>query len=254
MHPKIGDTVHVPSSKAGIGVNYPSAMVSGEIQAIQNAKIIITLPNGNLSHPIYIKLARRKLCFLIVQIGDFQTEQTLLVPLRKSILQYTRLILTDDYIKCVSIRSIDEFIYYWHKNHALISHLVLIGHGRPDAILFGENNWIPALDFRSKLSVDGPIGEAKQIISLCCKTGGGNFGKPVSAAQICEIFLGPSGNIHASSASLFYQSYLAYHLVNGYTSDRAYDYARIANPGAVEFNLWKERKLRDKKRKKELLG
>ena len=229
-------------------------MVSGDVQQINNGKVVITLPNGEQSPPIYINLARKKLGFLIVQIGDFQTEETLLVPLRKSILQFTRLLLTDDYIKCVSIRSIEEFTFYWAQEHALTSHLILIGHGRADAILFGNNCWVSAVDFRSSLNVDGAIGEAKQVVSLCCKTGGGNFGKIISSSQICEIFLGPSGSIHASSASLFYQSYLAYHLLSGYSTSRAYDYARIATPGVAEFNLWRKTKLHSKKSKKDVLA
>ena len=80
----IGDTVPVPSIIASLGKNYQSAMVSGTVQNFEYKKLRINLPNGELSQPICINLARKKICFLIVQIGDFVTEQNLLIPLRIS--------------------------------------------------------------------------------------------------------------------------------------------------------------------------
>lgn len=250
----VGESVHVPSIKAGLDSSYPWAMTCGTIQSIRKGKITINLPNGDISLPIYEGLARKKLGIFIVQIGDHVTEETLLVPLKKSILQYTRLLLRDDYIRSVSVRSLAEFKYYWQREHALMSHIILIGHGSANSILFGENTWVSASEFKEALRIDGTIGEAKQVISLCCKTGGGNFGKPVSAGRMCEIFIGPSGTVHASSASQFYQSFMAYNFLHGFSSSRAYDYARVATPGVTEFNLWRKTQIHKKKSKMQVFS
>lgn len=146
-------------------------------------------------------MARKNLFLFIVQIGDYQTEDTLLIPLRKSIYNYSRLILPDDYICSISVRTTDEFKYFWTKNNMLISHLVLIAHGKNNSILFGDNNWIEPMDFISLLETPEVFGEAKQIVSLCCKTGGAKFGKIVSKSKLCELFIGPSGSVHGASAS-----------------------------------------------------
>ena len=251
---KIDDYIHAPAIIAGLPESYPSAMVSGRVVDISGKKLIITLPDGGLSQPIYKNLIRKKLGLFIVQIGDYHTEDTLLVPLRKSILHYSRLILTDDYIKCVSIRNTNELRYFWEQNHALMSHLILIAHGKSDSILFGKNNWVNAKELLSVLKVEDEIGEAKQIISLCCKTGGVKFGKVISGSQLCELFIGPSGLIHGANASQFYQTYLSYHFIHGYSPDRAYDYARVAMPGLTEFNLWRKTRMAIKMSKKEIFS
>lgn len=249
---KVGDSIHAPAVKAGMSESYSSAMVSGKICEIDGKKLKMSLPNGEISKPIYINLVRRKLSLFIVQIGDYQTEETLLVPLKKSIFNYSRLILPDDYIRCISVRTTKEFQYFWKKNNALISHLILIAHGKNDSILFGENNWVNPKEFLSLFEIAGKMGEAKQIISLCCKTGGAKFGKIVSESELCEIFIGPSGTVHGASASQFYQTYLAYQFIHGYTSKRAYDYARVSTPGLTEFNLWDQAILTKKKSKREI--
>lgn len=250
----VGDSVHVPTAKTGFDGDFPWAMICGTIQSIRDGKICIGLPRGQVSRPIYASLARKKMCVFIVQIGDHVTEETLLVPLSTSISQYTRLLLGDDYIRRIAVRSIAEFKYYWQREHALMSHIVLIGHGSANSMLFGEDTWVTASEFKEAIKVDGDIGEAKQIISLCCKTGGGNFGRPVSAGRMCEVFIGPSGTIHAASASQFYQSFMAYHLLHGYSTNRAYDYARVATPGVTEFNLWRKTKLHPKRSKIEVFS
>lgn len=250
----IGEIVHVPSAKAGLDASYPFAMVSGRIVELNGTKIKISLPRGEVSIPIAIGLARKKLGILIVQIGDMATEETLLIPLRKSILQYTRLLLSDDFIKCITVRSTDELGYFWKKEHALISHVVLIGHGSADSIQFGENKKVLATELGDLLKVDEQVVEAKQFISLCCKTGGASFGKIISTGRMCEVFIGPSGVVHAANASQFYQSYLAYHLLSGYKTETAYDYARVANPGLSEFNLWRKKQIHQKRSKKEVFA
>lgn len=243
--------MYVPASKAGLK-NHGWAMVSGEIKSISKYGIRISLPNGNLSNIIGVNLVRKKLGILIVTIGDYSTEETLLKPLTKSILQYSRLLCSDDCIKTIFVRSLKELEYYWKLEHSIVSHLVLVGHGEKNALLFG-GDWVNPNDLNKILDGVGKIVEGKQIISLCCKTGSAEFGSVISSKQICEIFVGPSGSVHAAYASQFYQTFMVLQLLNGYSVTKSYDWARIATPGLTEFNLWRKTVLGAKPNKKQVL-
>jgi len=254
MSININDTVHVPAIKAGLDSQYPFAMVSGKVISKTSSTVKIDIPqNGGICKNISIALVRKKLGIFIIQIGDMETEESLLDPLRKSILQFTRLLLSDDYIRCISIRSIEEFKFFWEKEQALMSHIVFIGHGSANSIFFGRNE-INVKDIKKIISSNGRVEEAKQIISLCCKTGGAWFGKVLSGERVSEVFIGPSGSVHAANASQFYQSYMTYNLLSGYSTEVAYDYARVSNPGLSEFNLWRKTKPHKKRSKKDVFN
>ncbi|KIE86988.1 hypothetical protein SD67_00025 [Acinetobacter pittii] len=253
MSININDTVHIPAISVGLDSQYPFAMVSGKVLSKTNSKVNVQIDlNGGFCKDISLSLARKKLGILIIQIGDMETEETLLNPLRKSILQFTRLLLSDDYIRCISIRTLEEFKFFWEKEQALMSHIVLIGHGSANSIRFGGND-IKVKEIK-KIMSGTTVGEAKQIISLCCKTGGAWFGKVISGQVFSEIFIGPSGSVHAANASQFYQSYMTYNLLSGYNTEVAYDYARVSNPGVSEFNLWRKTKLHKKRSKQKIFG
>ncbi|PND54337.1 hypothetical protein CRM90_28405 [Mycobacterium sp. ENV421] len=51
--------------------------------------------------------------FVLVRIGDFLTEATLLDPLAKSVLQYLRLMLPDDLITFLKVRTLNELQEWW---------------------------------------------------------------------------------------------------------------------------------------------
>ena len=236
----IGERVHVPSLKAGLTVDYPFSMASVTVCEVADRHVKVNLPNGNISEEIPLSLVRKKLGLLIVQIGDFDSEATLLEPLKKSILQFARLLLSDDYIRSYSVRSADEFRYVWGKEHPVTSHIILVGHGDATSIKFGPAGLVNAQEFIDLLSTDGGVVEAKQIISLCCKTGSKSFGGNVSGTPNVEAFLGPTTALHGANASQFCQSYLTYLFLHGYTSSTAYEYARATNPGASDFKFWRK--------------
>ena len=238
----LNEKIHVPSLKAGLTFDYPYSMTSGEICDLTDKYIKINLPNGEISEEIPISLARKKLGILIIQIGDFESELTLLEPLKKTIIQFTRLLLNDEYIHSYSVRSPDELRYIWEKEHLITSHIILIGHGDALSIKFGSKHKVNASDFIKLLSTDGGVGEAKQVISLCCKTGSKSFGGTVSGTPNIEAFIGPSSVLHGANASQFLQSYLTYHFLYGYKSSTAYEYARATSPGASDFVFWRKTK------------
>jgi hypothetical protein len=238
----VNDRVHVPSLKAGLAADYPYSMASVTIREVADRHVKVSLPNGDISEDIPLSLVRKRLGLLIVQIGDFESEATLLEPLKKSILQFARLLLNDDYIRSYSVRSAQEFRYVWEKEHPVTSHIILVGHGDATSIRFGPEAQVPADDFIELISTDDGVVEAKQIISLCCKTGSKSFGGNVSGTPNVEAFIGPTTALHGANASQFCQSYLTYHFLHGYKSSTAYEYARATNPGASDFTFWRKTK------------
>lgn len=238
----VNERVHVPSLKAGLTVDYPYSMASVTICEVTDRYVKVNLPNGDISEEIPLSLVRKRLGLLIVQIGDFESEATLLEPLKKSILQFSRLLLNDDYIRSYSVRSASEFRYVWEKEHPVTSHIILVGHGDATSIKFGPATQVSGADFITLLSTDGGIVEAKQIISLCCKTGSKTFGGNVSGTPNVEAFIGPTTALHGANASQFCQSYLTYLFLHGYKSSTAYEYARATNPGASDFAFWRKTK------------
>jgi hypothetical protein len=236
----VGERVHVPSTKLGSADEYPFSMVSTTIREITDRSVKVELRDGEISQAIPLSVVRKKLGILILEIGDYKTEETLLTPLKKSILQFTRLLLSDDYIRHYTIRTPGEFSYIWSEQHAVTSHLIMIGHGDASSLLFGENTAVNAAQLIQLLHTPQGIGEAKQVISLCCKTGSKTFGGAVSGNPNVESFIGPVSSVHGASASQFCQSYLTYLFLQGYRSSTAYEYAKAANPGTSDFVLWRK--------------
>ncbi|WP_157835129.1 hypothetical protein [Xanthomonas sp. SHU 199] len=236
----VGESVHVPASKLGVGDEYPFSMASTKVREVTDRSVKVDLRDGSLSEDISLSVVRKKLGILIIEIGDYKTEETLLAPLKKSILQFTRLLLSDDYIKNYTIRTPGELKHIWTALHAVTSHLILIGHGDSQSLLFGEDTTVKAGDLIQILSTENGIGEAKQVISLCCKTGSKTFGGSVSGNPNIESFIGPVGSVHGATASQFCQSYLTYLFLQGYRSSTAYEYAKAANPGTSDFVFWRK--------------
>jgi hypothetical protein len=147
------------------------------------------------------------------------------------------------------IRSIDELKEFWVQENNAISHLILIGHGTKDGLIFGRDTIVNAGLLIASLQNDNGKNQGVQIISLCCKSGNGIVGKKISSAPFCQSFIGPAFSIHSADAALFCQAFLNYQLLYGLTDKRAYDYARLSTPGRIEFNLWSKAKLYSKKSK-----
>lgn len=236
----VGESVHVPSSKLGTGDDYPFSMALATVREITDRFVKVDLRDGSLSDDIPLSVVRKKLGILLIEIGDYKTEETLLTPLKKSILQFARLLLSDDYIKNYTIRTPGELKYIWQEQHPVTSHLILVGHGDAQSLLFGKDTTVKADELIQLLKTEQGVGEAKQVISLCCKTGSKTFGGTVSGNPNIESFIGPVGSVHGATASQFCQSYLTYLFLQGFKSSTAYEYAKAANPGTSDFVFWRK--------------
>ena len=209
--------------------------------------LTINLPQGQFGNIARV-FARKNIGILIIQINDFETEDNLLNPLSKSILQFSRLLLDHDYVTLLKVRSPDEIGIFWASNHGTYTHIILIGHGKgsigssPAAINFGAKKWISVEEFSELFQIRGE--EARTFISLCCKTGQKSFAGKFSNKPICKSFIAPEQAIHGAEASQYCQTYLAYNLLKGYTEKTAYSKTTSATKPFARFNRWINGKLK----------
>jgi len=237
------DEVYIPSSLLPEEDNYPFAIHRTRvIEVNEGRKIKVNRRNGEVSDWLASSKAHKLVGIAIICIGDFSTEDTLLNPLSKSILQYCRLLIEDDAISMIRIRAIAELSEWWRINNAAYSHIIFIGHGSQDGINFGVGGTRHAEDFKRRLVSRGI--EKKVFISLCCDTGNEPFVKEFSKLGFCSYLIAPAAKLHGALASQFTQTFLAWTLLNGKTTGVAFKAAINAVPAKHEFKLWQSGKLK----------
>ena len=126
---KHNQLVYVPSSLLPDGDREIFAMVRKRVNSVSKRSIKVDLPGGVTSDSIGSSKAHAKLGIALISIGDFETELSLISPLSKSILQFSRLLLPDDHIFSVTIRSLAELTSWWDRYHKAHTHIILVGHG-----------------------------------------------------------------------------------------------------------------------------
>jgi len=235
---QVGETVYVSRARLGLGANAPSAFLQAEVMDLQDRSVRVKLPDGTWSDGVATSAVHRNIGVLILRIGDFATETTLLDPLAKSVLQYFRLLLSDDMVCLCRCRSMEELKHFWQQLHGAYSHVVIIGHGKQSAIQFGVNGWLTAQSIIEILESSNP--GPKSFLSLCCKTGYAAFAKPFSQSSICDSLIAPFHSVHGAVASQFCQTYFAHHLLSGDTVRVAFTHSRTAIPGGTHFRLWQK--------------
>ncbi|UPH70216.1 hypothetical protein LGT41_0010400 [Abyssibius alkaniclasticus] len=236
----IDERVFVPVSKIKANVQSPSSFVEKRVLAVEGRSVRVDVGNAE-TELVASSLCHRNIGVLMLNIGDLETETTLLDPLGKSILQFCRLLVSDDFIHAYKVRSLQEIEVLWGRSHAAYSHVILIGHGSDASIKFANGDWIDTDAFMNVFDVAGV--SAKTFISLCCETGYKAFGGAASSHNSCERFIGPFHSVHGAIASQFVQTFLVYHLLEGETATVAFKHARASVPGSTSFRLWKDRKL-----------
>jgi len=234
---EIGDSIYIPAVKLG---------VTGNGRALYHAKVLqrkpdgrsvkVELPEGDSSDWIGTSLCHKNVGIYVVQIGDYETEISLLEPLTKSILHFFRVMFDDDAVRVARVRSRAELSRLWNQDHGAYSHVILIGHGRGDAVQFGVDGWVAAGDIANDFSPSGL--SPKVFISLCCQTGRAAFGRPFSMNDACSALIAPFQSVHGAVASLFTQSYFGYHFLEGLGDKSAFNRVRSGLPGGASFKYW----------------
>jgi len=236
---KVNDQICVPRKRVGLDINSPSAVHYGKVVELNGRSAKITLEYDEISEYIPTSAILRHVKVMIFEIGDFDTESSLLRPLQETISDYFRLLLKDDEVLCKFVRGIDDMKRVWNDEHSSISHVIFIGHGRENAIKFGDD-WINPQELIDVFNIENSF--QKQFISLCCNTGYADFGREFSKFEMCEFFVAPFQSVHGSVASQFCQAYFTHHILNGETGKVAFNNARNNVPDATNFRMWQRGK------------
>lgn len=228
-----GEMVYVPAGL--VGEPNGVSLVRRQVLAVAGRSADFDTSHGG---PVRVASSKvhRNVGVLVLSVGDLQTEATLLDPLGSSVLQYFRLLLPDDQIVRARIRTRAELESVWHTNHGAVSHVVLVGHGRPDAFHFVDPHWMLAADLSDAMAAPGVV--AKEFISLACQTGRADFGKPFSESAVCSTFIAPFQNIHGATASMFCQLYFTARFLGGSSVKVAFRLASKNLGVGGHFRLW----------------
>ncbi len=236
----VGEMVFIPTSKFKDISDQPSSFVCRSIRAHQGRKVLVD-SSGNNEEWIATSMCHRNIGVLLLTIGDFDTERHLLNPLSKSMLHYLRLLLPDEFVKHFHLRTTEELKFIWEREHAVISHIVLVGHGSEAALKFGVGGWKAVEEFFGVFQEGDTT--PKNFISLCCETGFKSFAGVASSYNVCERMIAPFHSVHGAIASQFAQSFLNLHMIEGQTANTAFGNARRRTTGGASFRLWRNGEL-----------
>jgi hypothetical protein len=228
----------VPVSRLPGLTRHPRAFYETKVVESDHWSVRVDIPNGEVSERIGSSLCYRNVSILILNFGDFESEEALLDPLAHSVYQFCRLLASDGYVRSYKLRSIAELTAIWQIEQTGYSHIILIGHGNGTGLKFGVDNWI-MVDRLETPFTRAAGGVSKIFLSLSCQSGYKSFGGRFSEFPICADFIGPFHPVHGAIASQFTQTFLSYHLLEGETVRVAHRHARESVPGSTSFRLWR---------------
>lgn len=240
---KVDEVVYAPLNRLGLDRTGISAFLHTKVLAVNNRTATVDLLDHGATADIATSALHRNVGVCIFAVGDIHTETSLIEPLRKSVLQYCRLLLPQPSLLLSSLRSMAEMRTFWHRDHALCSHVVLIGHGGDDGLHFAVDGLVAPATVGALFAEAGAT--PKQFLSLCCETGKAGFAKPFSNASHCETFIGPYHSVHGAIASQFLQTYFGHNLLDGKTTKVAYNKAQDDIPSGVKFRYWERGALKE---------
>jgi hypothetical protein len=237
--------VYVPTSLLPAPERFNQALVRLTVDGNRKRSVLVTPPGAKAGVTIAsARVHSSDLGLLVIRIGDLKSESGVLDPLAKSIWEFFRLLLPDDQIHLLRLRTVHELHDFWTKHHGAYSHIVIVGHGTSDYLPFldAEQGKLSGEAFTSILAGDGV--KAKQIVSLACATGRATFAKPLSDSSVCLNLVAPYQPVHAAAASHFCQTYFTRLLLEGRTSKTSFDGAAAAVVGQSHFRLWQDGRIK----------
>ena len=240
----VGEQVLVPAAKLADPDQAAYALISRLVLDRNERSVTVDDGAGGTVEIASRLVHKSSLGFLILRVGDLSTETTLLDPLAKSVLQFMRLLVPDEDLRVLELRTMAELKAHWAANHAATSHVLLIGHGSAAGLTFVDDGVVAASELVAELEAAGPGTPVKSFISLACLTGRAEFGKPFSESSICRDFIGPFQSVRGAAASGFVQSVLIEHLLDGVELGYAYDRVAKGLSGARRFRRWRNGKMK----------
>lgn len=237
----LGSTVYVPSRLLPSPDERSFALTRATVTGRTNRSIRINiLDNEGNDVEVSSKLVHGKdLGITLIRVGHFVTEDTALDPLAKSLLQFLRLLIEDDAVRLLELRTAAEIGVAWRKWAPLTSHVVLIGHGSSESFrLLDREEPLSGSEFAG-LFGEVPESRPKVWISLSCLTGRTPFARPFSNAEACAEFIAPFQSVHVAAASHFAQSFFVHHLLNAKGVVAAHRLAMDSVGAGVAFHHWR---------------
>lgn len=206
-----------------------------------DGQVKVDLPNGEVSNRIHKTRVHQAVGMLTVEVGDFVSEAATLDPLAKSIVQFCRLLVPDDYIRFIKVRSLAELKSYWEKNHGAYQYVILIAHGDKGVVCTAMDGCKPAADWRAVFEV--PDVAPKNFLFSVCKAGDSAFARGFSKSPACSYYIGPYQSVNSAISSQFIQSFFSFRFVGGQKEDTAFRNGRKATADGTSFRLWRNGKL-----------
>ena len=235
---QVNDSIFVPTFQQGMLNNYPFAFFKTTVKQVEGRSIIFEYGDKLIKVGSGMCHKNISILILILNIGDFQTEATLLDPLAKSVLQYSRLLFDDSYVKHYKVRTLEELKYLWAKEHNVYTHIVMIGHGCKNGFIFNDKI-VSVQELKSIFDAPSKL-HPKVFISLCCKTGKKSVAEEFSKMKVCSCFIAPFSSIHGVNASLFLQTLFANHFLNGNSINVACKNTLKGMKSSVPFRVWED--------------
>lgn len=234
----VDDEVYVPSSVLSDASQRPHALTLKKVLATHGRSVTVDDADGSTVAVGSARVHDARIGFVIVRVGDLATETALLDPLAKSVLQFLRLLVPDDHVRLVHVRTIAELVAFWKANHAMCSHVVLIGHAGGGTVSFLDWGDVSGGDLAVALAAAAPGGTEKVWASLACSSGRKSFAKEFSESAMCSHLVAPYGVVHGAAASHFCQSFLLTLLLTGSTAVNSFTAAAKVVMGETHFRLW----------------
>jgi hypothetical protein len=236
-----GDRIFVPSRRFPSASDLPYALTERVVRSTVDRSVIVDVPGGNgESQRVSTQLVHSsRLGLLILAIGDFESELSLIEPLRKSILQSARLLLPDEVLHSKIIRTTHELRALWTTRDfwRQLSHVVIISHAGAAGFQFLDRDKpVSGRELGEILATTEP--SPKTFISLACESGRSDFARSFSSSAVCADFIAPYQKLHGAAAALFGQAFLAHHLLDGVSVKTAKSRADAGMISGVSFRRW----------------
>lgn len=205
----IDDKVWVPAARVGERDGY--ALVQRRVRDTKKLSVWVEQRVGPWAKIGTRQVHSDDLGFLVVRIGDWTTEATLLDPLAKSVLHNLRLLVPEERIRLVNVRTSAEIEHVVAQDGAARSYIIIVGHGSKDGHLLTIDGGMAPGRLAASISSSVP----KTVISLACYSGRTGFAGAMSEGDLVQDFVAPFGALHGAAGSTFLQTFLHDHLLLG---------------------------------------
>ncbi len=206
---KVDDDIWVPATRVGERDGY--ALVQRKVRRVEKLSVWVEQRVGPWARIGTRQVHSDDLGFLVVRIGDWSSEATLLDPLAKSVLHNLRLLVPEERIRLVNVRTATEVEHALAHEGATRSYIIIVGHGSKDGRLITIDGGMSP----SRVATSMRAGAAKVVVSLACYSGRTGFASTISNDESVRDFVAPFSALHGAAGSTFLQTFLHTHLLLG---------------------------------------